>query len=173
MAIVATRPGPNGRARPSLGDQLDRLDGILNGLADALNESVTAAVTAGVGQAVREAVETATRELATRPTPPAAGNADAEVRPKRRLSRRVLARSRAVAGRMYAEVGPIAGCLLRRLGAPLVVLVRRAVHSPRRFAYALAGAAAGTAAGFAGPLIGAAFGGLAGSAIALTDSPPG
>ena len=47
MTTLATRPDPNGRARPSLGDQLDRLDGILNGLADALNESVAAAVTAG------------------------------------------------------------------------------------------------------------------------------
>jgi hypothetical protein len=47
MTAVATRPGTNGRAvRPSLGDQLDRLDGILNCLADALNQSVTAAVTA-------------------------------------------------------------------------------------------------------------------------------
>jgi hypothetical protein len=46
MTTLATRPGPNGRAaRPSLGDQLDRLDGILNRLADALNQSVTAAVT--------------------------------------------------------------------------------------------------------------------------------
>jgi hypothetical protein len=64
MTTLATRPGPNGRAaRPSLGDQLDRLDGILNGLSDALNESVMAAVSAAVGNAVREAAEAATREL--------------------------------------------------------------------------------------------------------------
>jgi hypothetical protein len=44
MTTLATRPGPNGRTRPSLGDQLDRLDGILSRLSDALNQSVTAAV---------------------------------------------------------------------------------------------------------------------------------
>jgi hypothetical protein len=48
MTTAATLPGSNGRARPSLGDQLDRLDGILNGLSDALNESVTAAVSIAV-----------------------------------------------------------------------------------------------------------------------------
>ena len=83
MTTLATRPGPNGRAvRPSLGDQLDRLDGILNGLADALNESVTPAVSAAVGKAVREAIEGATREMAARPLPPATptGEADASCR---------------------------------------------------------------------------------------------
>src|SRR5438128_12659614 len=105
MAIVTNRPAPNGRARPSLGDQLDRLDGILNGLADALNESVTAAVSAGVGQTVREALETATRELAARSAPPPAGIAEAEVTSKRRLGRRTLARSRVMARRMFAPVG--------------------------------------------------------------------
>src|SRR5436305_7546124 len=101
MTTVVTRPGPNGRAaRPSLGDQLDRLDGILNGLSDALNESVTVAVSAAVDQAVREGVESATREIAARSALSAAAVTEAEVRPKRQLGRRALARSRWVARRM-------------------------------------------------------------------------
>jgi hypothetical protein len=79
MTTLATRPGPNGRvARPSLGDQLDRLDGILNGLADALNQSVTTAVAAAVGNAVRQAVEAATREMAARSAPQASVFTDSE-----------------------------------------------------------------------------------------------
>src|SRR4051812_11680204 len=66
MTTLAARPGLNGRARPSLGDQLDRLDAILNGLADALNESVTDAVRAAAGRTVREAVEAAARDWAAR-----------------------------------------------------------------------------------------------------------
>jgi len=174
MAIVATRPGSNGRARPSLGDQLDRLDGILNGLSDALNESVTFAVSAAVGKAVRESVESATREVAARSALSAAVVTEAEVRPKRQLGRRALARSRSAARRLFAPVGRIAGWLLRRLGAPLVVFVRRTMRTPGRFAaFTLAGVVAGIGAGFGGPLIGAALGGLAGSTIALSESRPG
>src|SRR5262245_13370918 len=87
MTTVMTRPGSNGRTRPSLGDQLDRLDGILNGLADALNQSVTAAVSAAVGNAVREAVEAATREMAARSALTSAGITHPEAtggRPPRR-----------------------------------------------------------------------------------------
>jgi hypothetical protein len=89
MTTAVTRPGSNGRARPSLGDQLDRLDGILNGLADALNQSVTAAVTAAVGNAVREAVEAATRELSARSAVQGAATIDSRMviagRPRRLL----------------------------------------------------------------------------------------
>src|SRR6516164_8154658 len=95
MTTVATRPGTNGRSRPSLGDPLDRLDGILNGLADALNESVTPAVSAAVGKAVREAIEGATREMAARPLPPATPTGEADVNLDRRLGRGTLGRLRA------------------------------------------------------------------------------
>jgi hypothetical protein len=173
MTTLATRPGPNGRARPSLGDQLDRLDGILNGLSDALNESVTAAVSAAVGKEVREAIEAATRELAARSAASPAGIDETEMRPQRRLGRRALARSRAVARRLFAPVGHRASRFFRRLGAPLVVSVRRTMRAPGRFAaLALVGAAAGTAAGFVGPLVGAAVGGLAGSAMILITGRP-
>ncbi len=46
----------NGRARKSLADQIDRLDGILDGLADALNQAVAEAVKEAVAVAVRAAV---------------------------------------------------------------------------------------------------------------------
>jgi membrane associated rhomboid family serine protease len=74
---------------------------------------------------------------------------------------------------MFAPVGRMAGWLRRRLGAPLVVFVRRTMRSPGRFvAFILSGIVAGTAIGFVGPLIGAALGGLAGSVVALFHSPP-
>jgi hypothetical protein len=168
MTAVATRPGPNGRARPSLGDQLDRLDGILNGLADALHESVTAAVSAAVGKAVREAVETATRETALRPAPSVAETAEPKETPRRKLDCRLMVRSRAAARRVHAASRHVAGGLHRRLGTPLLRLLGRAVRA-RRFLLAsvIAGVVVGTAAGFGGPLIGAVLGGLAGSVIAL------
>ena len=43
----------NGRKRPSLNEQIERLDAILDGLSDALNESVAAAVRDAVGLAVQ------------------------------------------------------------------------------------------------------------------------
>ena len=174
MAIVGTRPGPNGRARPSLGDQLDRLGGILNGLSDALNESVTAAVTAAVGKAIREAVETAARELAARPAPPVAGMSEPEVTPQRRSRRRLMARSRAAARRTLATASRVTGRLFQQLGTPVIALVRRSMRAPGKFtALTLAGVVAGTAAGFGGPLIGAALGGFAGTAIAVRATPAG
>jgi hypothetical protein len=125
MTTAATRPGPNGRAvRPSLGDQLDRLDGILNGLGDALNESVTAAVSAAVGNIVREAVEAATRELAARAAPQVAVIADSGAAVSSRPSR-FWGGARTVVRRIFASVGGAKGRLFRRLGAPFVSLARR------------------------------------------------
>jgi hypothetical protein len=43
-------------ARKSLGDQIDRLDGILDGLAEALNGAVAGAVRGVIAQTTREAV---------------------------------------------------------------------------------------------------------------------
>src|SRR5438046_2718022 len=57
----------NGRRRPTLGEQIDRLDAILDGLADALNESVADAVRETVGRAVQAALT----ELLTDPALPA------------------------------------------------------------------------------------------------------
>src|SRR3954471_11845352 len=58
---------PNGRARKTLADQIDRLDRVLDGLAEGLNEAVAAEVQRAVGRAVREAVQAAIREVLTNP----------------------------------------------------------------------------------------------------------
>jgi hypothetical protein len=170
MTTLATRPGPNGRAaRPSLGDQLDRLDGILNGLADALNQSVTAAVTAAVGNAVREAVETVTRELAVRPAPQDSVICNSAGSVGRRPRDPFRARVSVVVRRMFASARSATGRLSRWIGAPLVALVGRTMRAPSRFAAsALAGVVAGAASGFCGPVIAAALGSLFGVAAALS-----
>ena len=54
-------------ARPTLSNQIDRLDGILDGLAEALNESVADAVKDAVGKTVRESVEEAVRDVLADP----------------------------------------------------------------------------------------------------------
>ena len=53
----------NGQRRPSLNDQIHRLDRILDGLAEGLNESVATAVQEAVVTAVKAATETVLREL--------------------------------------------------------------------------------------------------------------
>src|SRR5262245_32924726 len=57
----------NGRKRPSLAEQLNRLDGILDGLADGLQEAVVTAVKEAVGLAVQQAVQAALGELLAHP----------------------------------------------------------------------------------------------------------
>src|SRR5262245_15548173 len=145
MTTAITRPGPNGRvARPSLGDQLDRLDGILNGLADALNQSVTAAVTAAVGNAVREAVEAATQEMAARSAPQDSVICNSPGSVGRRLRGPFRPRVSAVVRRMFASARSATGRLSRWLGAPVVALAGRTMRAPGRFAAsALAGVVAG------------------------------
>ena len=169
MTIAATRPGHNGRARPSLGDQLDRLDGILNGLADALNQSVTAAVTVAVGNAVREAVEAAAGELVVRLAPQDSVICDSAGSVGRLPRDPFRARVSAVVRRMFASARRATGRLSRWLGAPLVALVGRTMRAPGRFAAsAFTGVVAGAVAGLCGPVIGAALGSLFGFAAALS-----
>lgn len=57
----------NGRARKSLAEQIDRLEGTLDGLADGLNDAVVAAVRDAVGVAVQEAVSRVLREVLANP----------------------------------------------------------------------------------------------------------
>jgi hypothetical protein len=175
MTTAVTRPGPNGRvARPSLGDQLDRLDGILNGLSDALNESVTAAVTAAVGSAVREAVEAATRELVARSAPEASVITDSGVSVGGRTRRSLRSRARTVVRRLLASVGRETGRLFRRFGDRVVPLVHRMLLAPGRLAaLVLADVIAGAVAGVCGPLAGAALGGLAAFAAVVVATPGG
>ena len=58
---------PNGRARKTLADQIDRLDRVLDGLAEGLNEAVAQEVQRAVGRAVREVVQAAIQEVLTNP----------------------------------------------------------------------------------------------------------
>src|SRR5947209_3799894 len=64
---MTTTMNPNGRARKSLAEQIDRLDSILDGLSEALQGAVAAAVTEAVGVAVREAVRCVLAEVLTSP----------------------------------------------------------------------------------------------------------
>src|SRR5262245_30036476 len=115
MTIAATRPGTNGRSRPSLGDQLDRLDGILNGLSDALNESVTAAVSAAVSKAVREGVKSAAREMAAF-APTATVISHPEVTTGQRLRRHLCAQWRTATRQVVAAARRAAERHVDRLG---------------------------------------------------------
>jgi hypothetical protein len=174
MTTLATRSGPNGRTRPSLGDQLDRLDGILNGLADALNQSVTAAVSAAVGKAVREAVEAVTRDLASRAVPTSAVIPHPESTGGRPLRRHLIAQWCKSTQQIFAPARRAADSLFDHLRASIVDAMRRTMRAPRRFAaVVLVGIAAGATAGVSGPLMGAVLGGLAGFVAALTATPEG
>jgi hypothetical protein len=63
----AVKNGQAGAGRPSLSNQIDRLDGILDGLAEALNESVADAVRGTVGDVVRETVREVLGEVLASP----------------------------------------------------------------------------------------------------------
>jgi hypothetical protein len=64
---MTTTTETNGRARKSLAEQIDRLDGILDGLANGLNEAVAAAVKEAVTLAVQQAVQSVVTELVNNP----------------------------------------------------------------------------------------------------------
>src|SRR5438552_4057778 len=66
MTVTSTGT-TDGRARKSLAEQIDRLDGILDGLAEGLNGAVAAAVQQAVGLAVTEAVKAVLTELLHNP----------------------------------------------------------------------------------------------------------
>ena len=60
---TATRNGSNGKARKSLAEQIDRLDGILHGLSEALDGAIADSVARAVEGAVHRAVESAVQQL--------------------------------------------------------------------------------------------------------------
>jgi hypothetical protein len=57
----------NGRKRPTLSEQIERLDSILDGLADNLNEAVADAVKTAVAAAVQETVQVVLQEVLSNP----------------------------------------------------------------------------------------------------------
>lgn len=59
----------NGHQRPTLSEQINRLDAILDGLADNLNEAVARAVREAVGSAVKEALQGVLTEVLNHPEP--------------------------------------------------------------------------------------------------------
>jgi hypothetical protein len=93
---MTTTLNRNGQGRPSLAQQIDRLDAILDGLAGALNEAVAQAVKEAVAVAVQAAVaETlANPELRRRIVPQAE---------KPSLLRRLLAKARGAAVAVKAQ----------------------------------------------------------------------
>src|SRR6188474_1561824 len=64
---ITMNTSANDRKRPSLSEQINRLDKTLDGLADGLNEAVADAVKDAVGIAVREAVQAVIKEVLVNP----------------------------------------------------------------------------------------------------------
>ena len=62
-----TNPNANGRKRPNLGEQINRLDSMLDGLSEGLNDAVADAVKVAVGDAVHQAVQSVLTEVLTNP----------------------------------------------------------------------------------------------------------
>jgi hypothetical protein len=56
-----------GRRRPSLSEQINRLDNMLDGLSEGLNEAVADAVKIGIGTAAKEAVQAVLMEVFSNP----------------------------------------------------------------------------------------------------------
>ena len=63
-----TMPRTNGQKRPSLSEQIGRLDTILDGLSENLTDAIADGVKAVVGTAVHQAVEAVLKEVLTNPT---------------------------------------------------------------------------------------------------------
>ena len=104
-----TMPHPNGRKRPSLSEQINRLDSVLDGLSENLNDAVADAVKAAVGIAVKEAVQTALKEVLAHPTisaklqPPTAPVNEPPPGPSRKIPTRPTLGQRLAAGWQQAR----------------------------------------------------------------------
>jgi hypothetical protein len=162
----------NGRRRPSLSEQIDRLDSILDGLAEALNEAVTMAVKEAVSVAVKEAVQAVMAEVLANAdvlarlrgiaSSPAHGGA-----PKPNALKRFLGRVRdcAASGLRVCASAP------RRIGS-LLTAAWSGLGELRQFKVPLltavgVGTAVGTGAYFAGPYLAALAGWIAGFSTTL------
>jgi hypothetical protein len=62
-----TSPNANGRKRPNLGEQINRLDSMLDGLSEALNDAVADAVKVAIGGAVPHVLQSVLTEVLTNP----------------------------------------------------------------------------------------------------------
>jgi hypothetical protein len=185
MTLTMT-PGRNGQKRPSLSEQITRLDKMLDGLADGLNEAVAAAVKSAVEAAVQQTVQSVLTEVLTNPTVLARLQAPAPVKEE--------VRTPTLRDRISGIFGRVRDCLAsirnkcsasihrarrsliafgwRMMGAAFVGCVR--VWSLRCFAPQLVlavgvGALIGFAAWYSGPLLASTLSGLgaAGSTVAF------
>jgi hypothetical protein len=170
---MTTTTDTNGRARKSLAEQIDRLDGILDGLADGLNEAVAAAVKEAVTLAVRQAVQSVVSELVTNPA-------------VLEMLKRTLVQPQATAASATSAPSPapqsgLKRCLIgawngtkslfRKAGCGLAVLWQRLklvrhIKAPLLLAVGV-GTVSGFAAYFAGPWMAAGLGWLGGFAATL------
>ena len=182
----------NARRRPTLSEQIDRLDRTLDGLAEGLNEAVADAVKAAVGAAVREAVQATLTEVFTNPDvlarlrevaappPQQATPPPASVKPGLRerlawLCQRVregLSGLRENGRIGLRRIGTWLGGLWRGATAGCAALWARC-RSLGQYKYELltalgVGAAAGMAAWFAGPYLAALLSGVGGFAATVT-----
>jgi hypothetical protein len=182
----------NGRARKSLADQIDRLDGILDGLADALNMAVAQAVKEAVEVAVKAALAETLAHPALRSRLASAPAVEQGPRPS--ALKRLLAATRRTFSRVTAGVGrfgpwvfgavcslpattrKIAGAscrLARTVLRQLSAAVRRLagltwrLRGPVLVALSVGGVVA-WGCYVAGPLIASTIGGLAGAAETLS-----
>jgi hypothetical protein len=182
----------NGRARKTLAEQIDRLDGILDGLADALNMAVAQAVK----EAVEIAVKAALAETMARPELRSRLSAApvAEMGPRPSAIKRLLAATRRTASRVTTAIGRfgrwvvgavrrlpanarklavtswrLAGICLRSLvaGARRLAALTWRLRGPVLLALSVGGVVA-WGCYVAGPLIASAVGGLAGAAETLS-----
>ncbi len=173
MTATAT-PSTNGRPqRKQLGDQLDRLDSIIDCLAEALPAAVADACKEGARLAVKDAIlEILTNPelraivagVATAPVPPADGPPPAACGPAKpgpwgRLKARLRAARAAVVGRCRAATAAVAA----------TALTLSAVMPLKKFL--LVGAGVGAAVGLASYLcphgVSAVVGGVCGAATAV------
>jgi len=171
---------PNGRARPSLAQQIDRLDTILDGLADALNEAVSQAVR----QAVTTAVKAALTEALANPDLRARLEPTADPGQKTSPIKRLLAAARRAAAKTAAAIGRLpamtrrlavaswrlAGAGFRRLwaGAKRVPSLMWRLRWPLLFAVSVGGAVGWSFYVLATPRIASAIGGMLAAANALS-----
>jgi hypothetical protein len=164
----------NGRRRPSLSEQIDRLDSILDGLADALNEAVATAVKEAVGVAVKEAVQVVLAEvlanaevLARLGTTGTAADAPAHNPTRPNALKSFLSRARRL-----AASGLKACTSVPRRVANLLATGWSRLGALRQFRVPLltavgVGAAVGAGAYFAGPYVAAVAGWVAGFTATL------
>lgn len=182
--MTVTTHVPNGRARKSLADQIDRLDGILDGLADGLNEAVAAVVQESVGIAVREAVQAVLGQLLSNPAVLARlqGSPAPASTTRPAATTRVFGAVGTAIGSAYGRIGAgiqqgcrqvhgltayLWHCTCQGVGAACNVGRPLALFRLQLVAACGVGVAAGAAAYFAGPWLAAVASGIGAFATTL------